>query len=251
MAGVSSWAQNAALALAAVVVLAVIGAVKLMGVGYVRAFEYWRKYQSVRYPRALVSDLIPCGVDGFKIRNPLKPGDILLFIPSAHGFFNSMLTEDVFSHSAMIVEVDGVLHTSEATQGTELGPAGSAAKGAGLVPLLARLKYYSGTPHVMQLDRPLTSPQLAALGAAARLSYPYPSLPQVFLGVAGGRPPARHCFQHVAFLLHAIGLADLRDAGFAGVSRRVSGLSGVPLAGGASYAPILQLLYDVDASEGC
>ncbi len=237
-----------AIAFAAVVALALVGAVAIMSRGYVRAVKYWEKYQSARFPRALLSDVVrlPEEDPGGPQRH-LKTGDILLFIPFAHGFFNSMLTDDVFSHAAMVVDIDGTLHTSEATQGTELGAAGHAAPGADTIPLLARLKYYSGIAHVMQLSRFLSAAAAAAVRAAAAARHPYPTVGQIAAGAFGGRPAARHCFQHVAHLLKVAGLIDLTDAGFADISRRITGLSGSPLLSDAVYGPVRQLLYDIDA----
>jgi hypothetical protein len=215
-------AEMIAVALAATAVGVLVAAVWLMGRGYVRALRYYGKYQSARFPRARLSDLF----------THLKTGDILLFVPFAHGFYNSMLTDDLFSHAAMIVSRDGSLYTSEATEGAELGSAGHARPGADLVPLLARLKNYSGTAYVMRLNKSLPQTVADKINGMAGETHPYPTLMQIVKGAGIVDASFQPGF------LNSKAITEIADAGIK-----------KPLLNGYSYLPPLQILYDLDAEK--
>lgn len=226
------------------IVLTVLAAIMI------RIMSYYREYHLVRHERALLSG------------RTLKSGDIILFVAHTHGLTNSLFTWDLFSHAGVVVEIEGGLWLSESTvdslpdaQGEEeILPQGSQ-----LNRLLRRLKHYPGMAFHMPLEKPLTPSQEETLVARAREWVPYPSMLQM-LGAVFRIPVhrwARHCMQHVAWLLDELGLAPgelaergrtLLSTGFFGSSRAVSGLSGKPLGGGANrYGDIVELLYDLDA----
>jgi hypothetical protein len=233
--------------LAVVVVLVcliIVLAVTLMIVGYARGMQYWNRFQNVKFPRRLMSDVYPT----------LKTGDIALFIASAHGFTNSMLSQEVFSHAGMVVEIDGRLYLSESTQGTMVAPGVKSKNGSDLVPLLTRLKNYSGQMFFMQLSEPLDENTARRLASAARVRHPYPKLLHLIKGALFGDQSARHCFQHIGFLLDEANIASdagsFSGHGYIGVCKSIIGLPGERLrVGRVRYDPPFEAVYDIGVKK--
>lgn len=244
---------TAALVAASVIVLVLALTAALAAIGLFRMAEYCRRHGAVRAPRCRVSD----------IYDLLKTGDLLLFVASTHSLTNSVFTQTFYSHVGVLLREGEIVRVSESQPGLGLmpDPARPGAdrlmhRGADLTPLLTRLKYYPGDCYVLRLSRPLDSEREEALrrraAALSREEYPYPGKAQLVLGFFGWATESRHCFQHVAHLLDSAGLGPLdrgplSEAGFTGVCREICELPGRPLPGGYSYAPPLQLVYDVDA----
>ncbi len=233
--------------LALVIALTVVAIAWAVSVCFRRATAYYAKYEVMRFPRALVSDAY----------FSMKAGDLIFFVAATHGFTNSMLTGEFFSHGGVIVEHAGALYLSEALGNSAVakGPAGDirAAPFSRLSPLLSRLKGYCGAAYWVALDATLSPDQKAALWGAAQTRHPYPSALQALAGFLGFRTESRHCFQHVAWMLDQAGLAPdapkkLEDEGFLGTARAVLALPGASLRNGARYSSPKYLLYDLDAS---
>ena len=217
----------------------------------VRAASYYKKYYLVRHERARLTARAPT----------LKSGDMVLFIAHTHGFTNSLFTWDLYSHAGMIVEIEGRLFLSESTVDS-LPDAGGAEmelpRSSQITPLFRRLKFYPGTAFLMQLERPLKPEQKEILLRRARLRVPYPSALQIVKAVLGFPVHrwARHCMQHVAWLLDEMGLTPalqakkgetLLGAGFFKTSRAVTSLPGKLLGDGTNrYGQTVELLYDLD-----
>jgi len=231
------------------VLLLLLAAAAAAATASVRA--YWRHHNWRRFERVRLSDA------------DLRPGDLLLFVPHAHGFHNSLFTRNIFSHGALVVESpEGQLYTSESLYDCEIVP-GQRASGATCNPLYARLKYYPGSVFLQRLvsstgGRGLGPAQSARLWRLAQRRAPYPSLArcglQAILGV-GGRSTAatgRHCMQHLAWLLDNLGLTDGRpwsDRGFLAICRELGRPDGHSLDASHAYQAPVQLLYDVDAKS--
>ncbi len=236
----------------AVVVLLLVLAPALAA-GARLALYYLRHQGAARHRRVLLSEAL----------GALKTGDIVLFIYQAHCFTNSVLTSDLYSHGGVVVVEGGAACLAETHPDPQGGP--GSAGGAQVTPLARRLAAYPGMYFLMTLERPLPPARAAALCARAREPCAYPSAWEVVRG-ALGFPAAgtRHCFEQVALLLDAAGLAPdgggpppLSAAGYFGVSRAVTGLPGVPLGAAAGapnrYLEPVQLLYDLDVEPppGC
>ena len=218
----------------------------------VRAMSYYKKYHLVRHKRVCLTKQI----------STLKSGDIILFIAHTHGFTNSLFTWDLYSHAGIVVEIDNELYLSEstvdslpdATEGELMLPYSSQ-----INPLYRRLKYYPGMKFLMQLKQPLTPEQESILQERAKLYVPYPSIIQMFKAILNFpvHLKARHCMQHVAWLLDEINLTPVYqlkkgktflETGFLGSSRAVTSLPGEPLGDGLNcYNETVELLYDLDS----
>ena len=199
-----------------------------------RAMVYFGKHKDTDHEKVALSEVLPT----------LKSGDMVLFIAHTHGFTNSIFTGDLYSHSGMVVrDPEGGLRLSEATS-----------SGSSEDPLIPRLQNYRGMLFLMQLDRPLTAEQQRTLQEKASMRTPYPNLVQLVRSWAGLKPSARHCMQHVAWLVDEIQLTPeallqegvrMSDTGVIRTSREVTALSGKKLNGGNAYGPIRQLVCDV------
>lgn len=214
-----------ALCLAALTMLVV-----LISVACVRIVRYMRAFEHTRWPRALFSQRFM----------HLKDGDLLLFVATRHGFFNSVLSGDVYTHAGVVVTVDGRLHVSESTP--QVGCAHT-------TPLLPRVKNYCGAVIHVPLSRPLDVQRLRDLREAAAQRQIYPTPAQMVCGsmLGAGYGDTAHCFQHMANLLAAANIADVRDAGYIGVCKAVTTLAdGRTLGGGYKYDTPTQLAYDMD-----
>jgi hypothetical protein len=135
----------------------------------------------------------------------LKSGDIILFAPILHNFTNSIITQNLFAHIAIVVNdpVKG-LCVSETNGQTRI----KKSAGAHIFKLLARLKNYDGCFYLMRLNKPLDKQREELLIKTANevIDHSYPGFKEGVLYLMGGSFEARHCFMHVAFLLEKIKL---------------------------------------------
>ncbi len=236
--------------LALVVALTIVAIAWAVSVCFRRATAYYAKYEVMRFQRVLVSDAY----------FSMKAGDLVFFVAATHGFTNSMLTGEFFSHGGIIVEYGGALYLSEALGNSAVakGATGDirAAPFSRLSPLLSRLKNYCGAAYWVALDGvgALSAGQKSALWRAAQVRHPYPSALQVVAGFLGFKTESRHCFQHVAWMLDQAGLVPdatkkLEDEGFLGTARAILALPEVRLQGDARYSRPKLLLYDLDTPQ--
>ena len=218
-----------------------------------RMAVYWGRHHNTKYKRALISERLPS----------MKSGDIILFITHTHGFYNSIFTGDLFTHCGMVVRKGGRYLISESTINSFIPDPKTKEKidipnEATLTPLLSRIKSYGGACFLMGLSRPLDASQESILDARMRERLPYPSFKLMILGLLGisVSHKARHCMQHVAWLLDEMGLVPetFRDAqktllgcGIFGTSRAIVGLPGEDLGSGFYYKQPVELLYDAGA----
>ena len=235
------------LALLLVVLALVIG-----GLG--RILDHWRKFGWRRHEKVLLSQGLP----------RFKSGDIVLFVCHATGLTNSLVADDLYTHGGMVVMAGGAPYLSEMTiTMPQLSPRGEAVIATPcssvLVPLVPRLEFYSGASFWMPLERPLAPAQEARLLARAQEKVPYPGVAQVFPTLFGSAAPAaRHCIQHLAWLLDEMGMPPvsappaglLSKVGFFR-TRAVTGLgaSGERLVGGNCYHEPLEILVDTRLAE--
>jgi hypothetical protein len=225
-----------------------------MALGYIRAISYMRRYVAARYRRISILDAFP----------RMKAGDILLFVAACHGFSNSLVSRQYFSHVAILVEIGGRFYVSESTLGSELMPRTDRPKpyilsnedratelrlnnGPSLSPPLVRLKHYSGLVYYMPLNKPLNEGRKTKLAAAAQEPSDYPTFGQMLAGLAGIRTKSRHCFQHIGALLEAAGLTPLDDANFDSgsliqICDTICNLANVPLENGFMYEAPVEVL---------
>jgi len=238
----------AALAAAIVIIAAVLPYTLLIRVG-----KHYLANMAVRAPKTLVS-----------VEHPrLKTGDIILFVAAVQSMSNSV-TQTVYTHAAVVLRDGDDVWLSETQGGSPLMPNLIAdptgrqdiwmAAGAVINPFLVRVKHYAGGVFLMRLSRPLEPEReeelLAAADAASRAAWPYPTLAEMALEVTVKRRyRARHCFAHVAHLLAAAGLSPKKDAGTLQVCREICELPGRQLAGGHTYEPPVQLLYDIGLAQ--
>lgn len=246
--------MDPALAMLIVLIVMVVGA---MALGRRMLVSYYGRYECTRHARALVSDV------------DFAPGDIILFNSSAHGFTNSAITADFFSHAGMVVQdpATGGLYVSDSSGGGVFpAPDGAeyvAPAGSMRVPLYTRLKHYAGEAYHVRLDPPLPPEKAARLWDLTGAYVPYTGMAESLVRILGlpwfGRK-SRHCMAHVAWLVDSLGLTPqdlqasgraLEDSGFIGVCSQVTGLPGRRLGarGDAAYAPPVHILYDLDAQK--
>jgi hypothetical protein len=236
--------RGLALALVAVATL-LLAAAAAVGA---RAAAYKLRYDDVRFPRVPRERFAPA------------PGDVLLFIPHTHGFHNSVVTHNLFSHAALVVPRDaaapgGALALAETSNypirlakgAPPLAPPG----GSALYPLAARVATYPGSVFWMPLVLPLGPARAARLAALAARRVPYPPPLALLARTLGlgrvGR--GRTCEEYVAALLDGVGLTPtgeppLGATGLRRAGRRLAALPGRPLGEPAAnlYAPIRQVL---------
>jgi hypothetical protein len=212
-----------------------------------RCSSYCSKYDGVLHQKVLLSE----------VEDELKSGDIIFFIAHVHGFTNSLLTKDLYSHVGMVLRTQEGLFLSESTANYPSGVDAEFYQGSQIHPFHARLANYSGSLFLMRLEHPLTEGQRRILVDRVRTQTPYPGIISALLSVVGvsNDKRERHCMQHVAWLLDEMGLTpdELADRGkklartglFAS-SRAVSTLSGKALGKGANkYKNVVQMLYDL------
>ena len=116
--------------------------------------------------------------------------------------------------------------------------------GAELTPLLTRIRYYPGVAFLVRLKDALDPLREAKLRRLAwrlkKKKSPYPSDTSLLWGILGGKSGARHCFQHVEYLLAAVGIAVM-SAGSMASCKRATSLESTGL-----YDPPVTLVYDLE-----
>jgi hypothetical protein len=210
-----------------------------------RLEKYWRRNRNTpRHAKVLLSDSMA----------GLKSGDIILFIGNTHTFINSTFTGDLYEHGSMVYrDGEGELFISESCVQTR---GENTYEGSRMSPLVGRLEDYPGSVYLMRLAEPLTKAQEDTLHERVLEVLPYPSLKQMLLAAfsVSTHTQARHCMQHVAWLVDEMGLTPtalvaegktLLETGFFNVSLEVTSLPGKSLGGANSYQPIRMLLCDL------
>ena len=225
-----------------------------------RMMGYYGDFTARRFPRALASQV------------QFAPGDIILFNSSVHGFTNSAVTRDFFSHAGIIVRdpETGRLFVSDSS-GSEVMPAADGAEyttrmESMYLPLYARLKYYTGEIYHLHLMPGLTDRQADYMWDLVQERVPYPGALQSLAGLlhlprwVRSSGPSRHCMEHVAWLRDELGLtptdlltkgATIEHPGFIPVCKAVPGIGGKRLgvAGTSCCAPPVQVMYDLDCMD--
>lgn len=238
----------------AVLIVLVLVLVSVALVGR-RMLGYFSKFSTIRFPRALLS------------QTTLYPGDIILFTAHTHGYTNSLITNDFYSHASIVVRdpEDGSLYLSESLAG-EIMPDPKVQdvevmceERARLSPLYARMKHYPGNAYLMRLTPSLTEEQSYQLWVLGQQQAPYPDAPYMMKKILPFFRPdrKRHCMEHVAWLLDSLGLAPqkmiennqtLESRGFVGSGEALTNIHGKPLgrSGALKYLRPVQLYYDLD-----
>jgi hypothetical protein len=219
----------------------------------VRAMQYYTRYYNTRHKRVRFTDCEP----------HLKSGDIILYVSHTHGFSNSVFTGDLYSHGGMLVKIGGVLHVTESTVDSLPDPVTgkeiALPEGSFVIPLRQRLHAYAGSAFVMSLKKPLRPEQELRLRELASVYTPYPSVGQLLRAMfrISSTHKARHCMQHIAWLLDEIDLtpSDLLKnnkkfltRGCYGISKEITSLTGRVVGSyrNNEYGEIYELLYDGD-----
>lgn len=231
-----------------VVLLIVLIAV---GIAAARAYQYCEEFACMRFPRASLVD------------NPPSAGDVVLFVCHAHMFFNSVITQDMYTHAGMVAEDPdtGELWLSESARGSMYPSDSGEIMGpqrATLTPLHYRLQQYPGTIVLLRLSPALAPPLKSQLWKLAQETAKYPHVPYLALQLLRVErllfpSPQRHCMAHVAWLADELGLrpaadtAPLQDRGPVSVCSSVTTMyKRGASASGYRYAPPVELLYDLD-----
>jgi len=199
----------------------------------VRATKYQVKYKGTEHDKVAFSAIRP------------KSGDMVLFVSYLHGFTNSLIAQSYYSHVGIVVEDEsGGLFLSEALAG-----------GSRLASFEDKVQQYNGGIFYAPLKHGLAAEKKALLWELAQKTTPYPNLKHALGGLVGlpmsGR--ARHCMQHVAWLVDEIGLTPLEclergktvlSAGFYGTPHAVTTIPGKALRDGNSYASPREVVFD-------
>lgn len=215
-----------------------------------RVVKYCIKYGSTVFKRGMFTDYY-C---------KMKSGDLLLFVPHVHRCVNSVITCDIFSHTAMVVEIDKELYLTESAGdllevGERLLKEGKGKTGTQLYRLCDYIFNYPGDTFVSQLNKPLNKEQCELMVKLAHVYTPYPGAFQV-LGSLIGLPiwkKYRHCMQHCLYILDCLGLTPktymrdnkyLIDSGIFASSHVTTRIQGIPLGkdGDYHYGEIIHII---------
>jgi hypothetical protein len=124
--------------------------------------------------------------------------------------------------------------------------------GSDILPLLVRLKYYPGDCFLMRLNKPLCIEMEEKLIKYANKECPYPTIMQglsiiVEQNFGKQKTNARHCFQHVGYLLDKIGITNnISDNGIYSICKKVANIYQEKLNNGYRYETPIKILYDVE-----
>lgn len=235
----------------AIVIIIMIILIYIFVVCIKRFSNYYMDTLDIRHPRTIYS----------KIHKSIKTGDIIFFINQTHGMSNSIFTRNLYTHSAMVIRFDDNLYISEAAIGKYICPeTGEVTKlppRAQLNSLESRCVEYPGMLFIMPLKNNLSEMQEDKLKKRIFEQMPYPGVSDIIKGIFSSRAGnnARHCMQHVSWLLDEIGLTPreylsinkkLLDYGLFKTANELANITDKPLGvnGDNYYKEIYQLLYD-------
>jgi hypothetical protein len=205
--------------------------------------KHYSDNTSIWYDKINMTDLYP----------HLKTGDIILFTSAVHSPVNSMLSQTYFSHVGMIIKYCDSIYITESTAGGELMPYNGEIlrmnNGVDIIPILPRLKNYTGLYYIMRLSEKLKYESESELIRKAEDlffgRFPYPKLKQIFMGMLGIKSKSHHCFQHVAYLMSDYIDNQVYKEGYIDVCHYICGISGKKLSSGLYYSEPLQIMYDL------
>jgi hypothetical protein len=150
------------------------------------------------------------------IYDNINTGDIILFCACCHGFFNSLFTNTLFTHAGIVVRnSDDTLNIHELSQhGTFVminNDEHIFVGGKITLPLLERIKYYSGTCYYVSLKNPLLNKQQTQIvDYTTNYTNDYPSFFKMILGTLGlhNNGNSRNCSQFICDILTKIGILN-------------------------------------------
>jgi hypothetical protein len=233
---------------------------------------YYKKYENARILKHVnISD----------IYDTLKSGDIILYKGNTLALVG-VLSNTYYTHVGMVIKKDcdnrlkTDLYISETNPSFEYLPkdykninknwyglrpysqkepyCGWKTKyGSDLLPLLIRIKYFPGDCFIMRLNKELDQTRIKKLFSASNEFCPYPTPSQV-IRIAiekqilnTQKTHARHCFQHVAYLLDKIKLTNniLDSSGIVSICGEVGYIDGKKLNDGYEYETPIKIIYDI------
>ena len=197
-----------------------------------------------------------------EIYDDLKSGDIILFTSTILNLSNILLSQLFYTHIGILIRINDIMYISETNPAIEYMPKNGKTSigisyneirtnsGADILPLLPRLKFFTGDYYILQLSRPLDKKREEILIKTAtelfNNNYPYPTPFQGVIAVMGKKIKARHCMSHVAHILDELNLTlNYEQSGFLNVCKKVSEIADVKLNDNYFYNTGIQVLYDI------
>ena len=167
-----------------------------------------------------------------------------------------------YTHIGILIRINDIMYISETNPAIEFMPKNGKStyntsydeirtnNGADILPLLPKLKFFTGDYFIMQLSRPLNQNREELLIQTAKDlfndNYPYPTLFQGLVAIMGKKIKARHCMLHVAHILDKLQLTlDYEQSGCLSICKKITELSNIKLNDNYYYNNITQILYDI------
>ena len=234
-------------ALIGVLIIVLVLVIYLSVVATSRFANYYMSTKNLRYPKVKYSEY----------KTKLKDGDILLFINRTHGMTNSIFTNSLFSHSGMIVNIDGGLAVSESTTGNYIDKNGESQdfpSTSQINDLEWRIDEYPGQLFIIPLKNPLNAQQKEILHQIIHIKTSYPNsvgewIKHVFSTDQADQ--SRHCMQHVNWLLDKMEMRPkncsekLFKVGVFRTTNKLTSYVGKKMGSYSNtYMPIIELVYD-------
>jgi len=123
--------------------------------------------------------------------------------------------------------------------------------GSDILPFLIRIKYYPGDCFIVRLNKPLDEKRENELIKYAHEECPYPTILQglnIFIEQSFGKQKtrARHCFQHVGYLLDKINITNnMSSNGIYSICKKMANIHKEELNDGYQYEMPIKILYDI------
>ena len=235
-----------------------------------RLYTFWHTNTNFRVNKILITDLY----------DTLKTGDIILFTNCGFNPSNAILSHTFFTHIGILIRENDILYISETngvvpfkfhrkfhrkfhkkfhkkTQNNNDKPLILSnnklytKNGVDYIPLLTRLKFYTGECFIMQLNKTLNLEKEEKIKKEVKIlyknNYPYPTPLKGVIAIMGIKVNARHCFQHIAYLLMLINLLPPKyyNLGFIKICKKIANISGVKLHDNYYYKDVVQILYNI------
>jgi hypothetical protein len=205
---------------------------------------YYTKNVNKRYPKIKYSDI------------KFKDGDIILFINRTHAMINSVGLISPFTHSGMIVNIEGEPYLTESVFGNYVSlydKINNFPNRSQINHLRWRLNEYPGELFLLPLREELSDYQIAKLRNLIEIQTEYPNSPKKVLKHLVNKKSAktsRHCMQHVSWLMDNLDLVttDSRDClfmkGFLNSAAIFEDIPNKELKCGNSYGEIHKIIFD-------
>jgi len=236
---------------AIIIFLIIIIILTLRSINYINnTSNYTNIYKNIPFERISLASVL----------TTLKTGDLLYYRNAISSFMmDRLIPTDVYKHVSMIVRIDNDLFSTESSLGEFYSKQDSTEEplvmfsGVNVLPLINRLKYYSGLVFLHRLNKPLSleNEQKLVTYINNSIGTPYPTMLSLYMNFTFNVKISKdlYCYEYVYSLLEYIDLIPTKKKNARDISEYIAKLCNFELNYGYRYEPGRLIVFDLDGVE--